>query len=172
MTSISRQNRAALPGSKRVRNQKATRALIAVYFAGLIVAALLFGISLIAELDSWPFSLSYIVAMLLSMAAWTYIRGANDSKDRLPDAKLDEYERDIFATWRQRAFKAFSALTLVGGAGFLLYATFIADAANSVAYKTAGLYMLFTYLFVATLPMIGFAATINRDHPEDHAEEE
>nr|VDG62656.1 Uncharacterised protein [Streptococcus thermophilus] len=172
MTSISSQNRASLPGSKRVRNQKATRALIVLYFAGLIVAALLFVISLITGSDSWTFSLSYTAAMLLSMAAWTYIRGANDSKDRLPDAKLDEYERDIFATWRQRAFKAFSALTLVGGAGFLLYATFIADAANSVAYKTAGLYMLFTYLFVATLPMIGFAAIINRDHPEDQPVEE
>ena len=31
-----------------------------------------------------------------------------------------------------------------------------------IALVAAGLYMIFTYLFVATLPMIGYAITFNR----------
>ena len=162
----------SLPGAARVRSQKATRALIAVYFAGLIVAVTLFILSLATSMSTTVFLLLYVSALFVSMAAWTYIRGANGRKDRLPDSELDEYERDIFATWRKHAFRAFSALTMIGGFGFCGYAVFVGGSEDGTEVAVAGLYMLFTYLFVATLPMIGFAATINRDHPEDHAEEE
>ena len=100
--------------------------------------------------------------MLVAMVAWTIIRGANDSKDRLPEAELDEYERDIFATWRNRAFRIISALIPAGGMGFCVYAFFAGDTVDVTVLIAAGLYMIFTYLFVSTLPMIGYAITFNR----------
>ena len=115
------------PGAERVRNQKSTRVLVAVYFTGLTAAVLLFIASLATSLDSIVFVVCYTAAMLVSMVAWTIIRGANDSKDRLPEAELDEYERDIFATWRNRAFRIISALNLAGGLGFCVYAFFAGD---------------------------------------------
>ena len=78
------------PGAERVRNQKATRVLVAVYFTGLTAAVLLFIASLATSLDSIVFVVCYTAAMLVSMVAWTIIRGANDSKDRLPEAELDD----------------------------------------------------------------------------------
>lgn len=159
-----------IPGAARVRNQKVTKALIATYFAGLAVAVVLFILSLTTGMSPAVFTVSYTGAILVSMAAWTLIRGANGSKDRLSDAELDEYERSIFAAWRKRAFQAFSVLNLVGGTGFCAYAYFFRDSVGAIALAAAGLYMVFTYLSVSTLPMIGFAATINRDHPEDHTE--
>lgn len=159
-----------IPGAARVRNQKVTKALIATYFAGLAVAVVLFILSLTTGMSPAVFTVSYTGAILVSMAVWTLIRGANGAKDRLSDAELDEYERSIFAVWRKRAFQAFSVLNLVGGIGFCAYAYLFRDSVGVTALAAAGLYMVFTYLSVATLPMIGFAATINRDHPEDHTE--
>lgn len=150
------------PGAERVRNQKATRVLVAVYFTGLTAAVLLFIASLATSLDSIVFVVCYTAAMLVSMVAWTIIRGANDSKDRLPEAELDEYERDIFATWRNRAFRIITALIPAGGMGFCVYAFFAGDTVDVTVLIAAGLYMIFTYLFVSTLPMIGYAITFNR----------
>ena len=150
------------PGAERVRNQKATRVLIAAYFAGLTVAVLLFIASLATNMDPTAFVVCYTAAMLVSMVSWTIIRGANDRKDRVPEAELDEYERDVFTTWRNRAFRIISALTLIGGLGFCAYAFFARDTVDVTVLIAAGLYMIFTYLFVSTLPMIGYAITFNR----------
>jgi len=150
------------PGAERVRNQKATRVLIAAYFAGLTVAVLLFIASLATNMDPTVFLVCYTAAMLVSMVSWTIIRGANDRKDRVPEAELDEYERDVFTTWRNRAFRIISALTFLGGFIFCAYAYFAGDTVDVIALVAAGLYMIFTYLFVSTLPMIGYAITFNR----------
>ena len=150
------------PGAERVRNQKATRVLIAAYFAGLTVAVLLFIASLATNMDPTVFLVCYTAAMLVSMVSWTFIRGANDRKDRVPEAELDEYERNVFTTWRNRAFRIITALNNIGGFGFCIYAFFAGDTVDRTVLLAAGLYMIFTYLFVSTLPMIGYAITFNR----------
>lgn len=151
-----------IPGADRVRNPKATRALIATYFAGLSVAVILFIVLLTMGLHRTVFLVSYTAAILISVVAWTYIRGANGRKDRVPEAELDEYERHVFATWRNRAFRIISMLNLIGGLAFSVFALFSRDSVDPTALVAAGLYMLFTYLFVSTLPMIGYAITFNR----------
>ncbi|MDK8626748.1 hypothetical protein [Corynebacterium appendicis] len=150
------------PGAERVRNQKATRVLVAAYFTGLTVAVLLFIASLATGMDSTVFVVCYTASMLVSMVSWTIIRGANDRKDRVPEAELDEYERNVFTTWRNRAFRIISALNFLGGFSFCAYAYFAGDTVDRTVLIAAGLYMIFTYLFVSTLPMIGYAITFNR----------
>ncbi|MCT1685231.1 hypothetical protein M3A74_10550 [Corynebacterium appendicis] len=150
------------PGAERVRNQKATRVLVAAYFTGLTVAVLLFIASLATGMGSIVFVVCYTASMLVSMVSWTIIRGANDRKDRVPEAELDEYERNVFTTWRNRAFRIISALNFLGGFSFCAYAYFAGDTVDVTVLIAAGLYMIFTYLFVSTLPMIGYAITFNR----------
>ena len=93
------------------------------------------------------------------------LRGANNNIDTAPDEQVDEYERHVLDTWRKRALKAYSALTGIGGTVFLLLGA-LRDSPSSTALMACGYFLLFTFLIVYPLPMVGFAITFNRKEEE------
>lgn len=68
----------------------------------------------------------------------------------------------MLSTWRKRALKAYSALTGIGGFVFMMLGV-LRVTESSVALMAAGYFMLFTFLIVYPLPMVGFATTFNRN---------
>lgn len=149
--------------TKRFRNPRDTRRLIVLFFTGIAVA-LAGTVAVLATSTQWPALIALIAlvaGMLTSMYCWSMLRGANDNIDTAPDDQVDEYERHVLDTWRKRALKAYSALTGIGGFVFLMLGV-LRDTPSSTALSAAGYFMLFTFLIVYPLPMVGFAATFNR----------
>lgn len=146
--------------TKRFRNPRDTRRLIVLFFAGIAVAVAgtVAGLASDAQLPSLA---ALTVGMLVSMFCWSMLRGANNNIDTAPDHQVDEYERYVLSTWRKRALKAYSALTGIGGFVFMMLGVLrVTD--SSVALMAAGYFMLFTFLIVYPLPMVGYAITFNR----------
>ena len=147
-------------GAKRFRNPCDTRRLIVVFFAGIIVAIAGTVIGLASDAQ-WPSLIPLTAGMLISMYCWSMLRAAHDNIDTAPDDQVDEYERHVLDVWRKRALKAYSALTGIGGFAFLMLGA-LNDSPSSTALMAAGYFMLFTFLIVYPLPMVGFAVTFNR----------
>lgn len=150
--------------ASRFRGPGATRTLITIFFAGIVVAAVAVAAGLASEMR-WPIVAVMAAGLLPSMYCWTMLRAANHAKDTTPDAEVDEYERRVLDTWRGRALKAYSALTGIGGMAFVM-AGALRDAPDSTALMAAGYFMLFTVLIVYPLPMVGFATTFNRNEED------
>ncbi|AWB83611.1 hypothetical protein [Corynebacterium liangguodongii] len=154
-----RQRRLSRPGP--------TKALTTTYAAALSIALCVW----IAAnfLTPTPLLLGiYIAALIAAMFAITLLRISIGSRDRAPAAVLDDYEAEVLSLWRSRALTAMSIALFSGGAAFaFIYplASSSSAAASQVAVN-AGLYMIFVYLAVATLPTAGYAATFNRN-PEE-----
>lgn len=146
--------------AKRFRNPRDVRRLIVVFFAGITVAiaGTVIGLASNAQM---PSLIPLTAGMLISMYCWSMLRAAHDSIDTAPDDQVDEYERHVLSTWRKRALKAYSALTGIGGFVFMMLGV-LRDTESSVALMAAGYFMLFTFLIVYPLPMVGFATTFNR----------
>lgn len=143
----------------RLDRNTRTKTLIAVFFICLLAIIACTTLQLLLGI-TWIYFAS-IVFVLVSMVAWSLIRETNGRKDTVPEDQLDEYERSVLDTWRKRALKAFSVLTCFGGFAFLLAGS-LRDASDSTALMAAGYFMLFTFLVVHPLPMIGYAITFNR----------
>ena len=146
-------------GAKRFRNPRDTRRLIAVFFAGIAVAIAGTVIGLASD-THWPSVFPLTAGMLISMYCWSMLRAAHDNVDTAPDDQVDEYERHVLDVWRKRALKAYSALTGIGGFVFMMLGV-LRDTDSSVALMAAGYFMLFTFLIIYPLPMVGFAVTFN-----------
>ena len=146
--------------TKRFRNPRDTRRLIVLFFAGIAVALAGTVVALASSIQR-PAVIALTAGMLTSMYCWSMLRGANNHIDTAPDDQVDEYERHVLDTWRKRALKAYSAFTGVGGFAFLMLGV-LRDTPSSTALTAAGYFMLFTFLIVYPLPMVGFAATFNR----------
>lgn len=146
--------------AKRFRNPRDTRWLIVVFFAGIAVAIAGTVIGLASDVQR-PSLVPLTAGMLSSMYCWSMLRGAHDNVDTAPDDQVDEYERHVLDVWRKRALRAYSALTGIGGFAFMMLGA-LRDSPSSLALIAAGYFMLFTFLFVYPLPMIGYAITFNR----------
>ncbi|WCZ34085.1 MULTISPECIES: hypothetical protein [Corynebacterium] len=150
--------------TKRFRNPRDTRGLIVAFFAGLAVAIAGTVAGLVSDAHS-PSLPALVGGILVSMYSWTMLRGANNNIDTAPDEQVDEYERHVLDTWRKRALKAYSALTGIGGFATMMLGVLL-DSPSSTALLACGYFMLFTFLIVYPLPMVGFAITFNRKEEE------
>lgn len=146
--------------AKRFRNPRDVRWLIVVFFAGIAVAIAGTVVGLASD-THWPSVFPLTAGMLISMYCWSMLRAAHDHVDTAPDDQVDEYERHVLDVWRKRALKAYSALTGIGGFAFMMLGV-LRDTDSSVALMAAGYFMLFTFLIIYPLPMVGFAVTFNR----------
>ena len=150
--------------TKRFRNPRDTRRLIVAFFTGIAVAIAGTVAGQVSDARG-PALATLVAGMLVSMSSWTMLRGANNNIDTAPDEQVDEYERHVLDTWRKRALKAYSALTGIGGTVFLLLGA-LRDSPSSTALMACGYFLLFTFLIVYPLPMVGFAITFNRKEEE------
>ena len=144
----------------KYKTQNGTSALIAVFWLGIAVALGGTVAGLVVD-ESWILKALLIPGILVSMYCWSKLRTANNNADTAPEEELDEYERSVLSTWRKRTLSAYSLLTGIGGFAFLLTGS-LRDAPDSTALIAAGYFMLFTFLIVYPLPMIGYAITFNR----------
>lgn len=159
------------PALQSWRTPARTRTLVTIYFLGLGVAVSAWILMLLRVLGMGSYLIVYIAALLMSMIAFTMLRCTIDAKDLAPLEELDGYEREVMATWHSRSHRVFETVLLVGGFAFILASTFFHQYFHPAALGvSAGLYMLFTYLAVGTLPAVGFAATFNTN-PHDQPEE-
>ncbi|GAB3938892.1 hypothetical protein [Corynebacterium tapiri] len=143
----------------RWRTPGRTRALVITYFTFLAV-------SFLCEVGMF-FSLHFLwpllAAMLVAMIAWTLLRNTIGAKDMAPRHALDEYENEVLDAWRSRALTLLNTLLVVGAAASIILGLVAADGIRTQIFATAvGIYMLFTYLAVSTLPAVGFALTFNQ----------
>lgn len=141
------------------RTPARTRALIVTYFTALFA-----GIGL--EIGAlWNVHLLWpaVAGLLVAMTAWTMLRNTIRSKDSAPREMLDDYENQVLDLWRSRALSIISVMLFTGGAAFILIAVGFADTLEVGPFgAVAGLYLIFTYLAVTTLPAVGYALTFNR----------
>ncbi len=153
------------------RTPTRTRALVVAYFLGLSVAIGSWIMMLLGIVGVWTYLIAYVGALLVSMIAFTMLRCTIDAKDMAPLEELDGYEREIMAAWHDRSHRVFEIVLLIGGFAFIVASSFFHQYFHPSALGvSAGLFMLFTYLSVGTLPAVGFAATFN-DNPHDQPEE-
>lgn len=143
---------------ENLRNPEATRALIAGYFLGLAVALL----SQLAMAWSINFVWLFVVAILGAIICWTLLRATIDAKDAAPPHLLDSYEAEVLARWRTHAFTIFTAALMVGGVLLASLSFLLADISGHIVGLLAGLFMVYLYLAVSTLPAIGYALTFNQ----------
>ncbi len=143
----------------RLDRERKTKALIAVFF--IFMFAFIVCTALQLALSQWWLSVLSFIFLVISMLAWAQIRAENGNADSVPEDQLDEYERGVLDTWRKRAMKVFALLNGIGGFAFMLTGELI-DHPGSTALIAAGYFMLFTFIIVYPLPMIGYAITFNR----------
>lgn len=143
----------------RLDRERKTKALIAVFF--IFMFAFIVCTALQLALSQWWLSVLSFIFLVISMLAWAQIRAENGNADSAPEDQLDEYERGVLDTWRKRAMKVFALLNGIGGFAFMLTGELI-DHPGSTALIAAGYFMLFTFIIVYPLPMIGYAITFNR----------
>ncbi|MBP3949362.1 MULTISPECIES: hypothetical protein [unclassified Corynebacterium] len=144
---------------KRLDRERKTKTLIFVFF--FFMLAFIVCTALQPILRQWWLSTLSITFVVISMIAWAQIRAENGNADSVPEDQLDEYERSVLDTWRKRAMKVFALLNGIGGFTFMLLGERL-DTPGSTALLAAGYFMLFTFLIVYPLPMIGYAITFNR----------
>lgn len=148
-----------------------TRALVAAYFLGIAASASSWILNLLQVFGLGTYLAVYIGGIMVSMVAFSMLRCTIDAKDLAPPDQLDDYEREVMARWHDRSHRTFEGALFIGGMGFILVSTFFYEYFHPAALGvSAGLYMIFTYLAVGTLPAVGFAATFNTD-PHDQPEE-
>ena len=142
-----------------IDRERKTKTLIAISFLAMLFFIVCTALQL--TLSQWWLSTLSIASVIISMIAWAQIRAENGNADTIPEDLLDEYERSVLDTWRKRAMKAFALLNGIGGFGFMLTGQLL-DGPGSTALVAAGYFMLFTFLIVYPLPMVGYAITFNR----------
>lgn len=143
----------------RLDRERKTKALITAFFFFMLAFIVCTALQLM--LSQWWLSTLSIAFAVISMLAWAQIRAENGNADSVPEDQLDEYERSVLDTWRKRAMKVFALLNGIGGFAFMLTGELL-DGPGSTALIAAGYFMLFTFLIVYPLPMIGYAITFNR----------
>ncbi len=144
---------------KRLDRERKTKTLIFVFFFFMLAFIVCTALQLM--LSQWWLSTLSFAFVVISMLAWAQIRAENGNADSVPEDQLDEYERSVLDTWRKRAMKVFALFNGIGGFAFMLTGELI-DHPGSTALIAAGYFMLFTFLIVYPLPMIGYAITFNR----------
>lgn len=136
-----------------------TRGLVISYFTLLAIA-------LVAEVVSlfWlPALALFVIPLIGAMVAWTILRNTINMKDVAPREELDDYEQSVLDRWRATALRVLSILLVVGAMGSIFIGVTFDDTISTAIFSTVvGLYMIFSYLAVTTLPAIGFALTFNR----------
>lgn len=136
-----------------------TRGLVISYFSLLAVA-------LVAEVVSlfWMPALAlFVIALMGAMVSWTILRNTINMKDAAPREELDGYEQSVLDRWRSTALRLLSILLFVGALGSIFIGVTFDDAISTASFSCViGLYMIFSYLAVTTLPAIGYALTFNR----------
>ncbi|MCG7237215.1 hypothetical protein [Corynebacterium sp. ACRQP] len=143
----------------RMDRERKTKALIAIFFLAMLFFIVCTALQL--TLSQWWLSTLSLASVIISVLALAQIRAENGNADTIPEDQLDEYERSVLDTWRKRAMKAFALLNGIGGFAFMLTGELL-DGPGSTALVAAGYFMLFTFLIVYPLPMVGFAVTFNR----------
>ena len=143
----------------RLDRERKTKALSAIFFLAMLYFIVCTALQL--TLSQWWLSTLSLASVIISVLALAQIRAENGNADTIPEDQLDEYERSVLDTWRKRAMKAFALLNGIGGFGFMLTGELL-DGPGSTALVAAGYFMLFTFLIVYPLPMVGFAVTFNR----------
>ncbi|AIT60504.1 hypothetical protein [Corynebacterium doosanense] len=145
--------------AERWRTPERTRALVIAYFFFLALSLLMeIGIFL-----SFHFMWPLLVAMACAMGSWTMLRNTIGAKDMAPRHARDDYENQVLDQWRSRALTLLNALLIVGAVASILIGTIMGEQIRTAIFATAtGIYLLFTYLAVSTLPAVGFALTFNR----------
>lgn len=136
-----------------------TKFLVATYFTALALALVLE----LAALWWIHFIWFFFIALLVAITSWTLLRSTINSKDGAPREVLDDYEQAVLDTWRARALNALSALLIVGAFAMIILGVVFDDEIPTAAFgAVSGMYMIFSYLAVTTLPAIGFALTFNQ----------
>lgn len=145
-----------------------TKALVAVYFAALAIAVITWLTLVFGLINVWWFLGFYVGAIIASMVAYSMLRMTIDAKDSAPSQELDDYEQEVLDEWRVKGHRLAQTTLFVGGFFFVFAGSFLIDSVEpAVLIISAGLYMIFSYLVVGTLPVVGFAATFNQNCPED-----
>lgn len=159
------------PNFEAWRTPGRTRLLAAIYFAGLAAAIVSWVFMALSGIGPNTYLLAYNGGLLVSMAAFTVLRCTIDGKDIAPLYLLDDYEREIMNLWHDRTHRLFQIVLFVGGIIFIVAGSFFSEHFHPAFFGvSAGLFMIFTYLVVGTLPTVGFASAFN-DNANDQAEE-
>lgn len=141
------------------RTPSRTRTLIITYFTGLIL-----GIGLeVAAL--WKLHLIWpaIAGLVVSMTAWTLLRWTIHSKDTAPRTALDDYEQQVLDLWRARALTIVGTMLFLGAFCTIVLGVIFSDTFGLAPFAAVvGLYMIFIYLAVTTLPAVGYALSFNQ----------
>jgi hypothetical protein len=143
------------PKFSRLRSPRPTKALIATYVV-MMAAAVVFQLAVFR----WPHAVWFFLGCLVvAMAAWTVLRSTIDVRDAAPRDRLDDYEAEVLALWRQRALNVLLVLLFLGA---------LATFTTPVTGTAAGLFMLYSGSVVSTLPAVGYAMTFNRNADEEY----
>lgn len=136
-----------------------TRFLVATYFTFLTLALILE----LAALWWFPLMWFFFGALLIAVVAWTVLRSTIRMRDAAPREELDDYEQAILDLWRGRALGVLSTLLVVGGVATIVLGLVFADHISTPMLAVfTGLYMIFSYLAITTLPAVGYALTFNQ----------
>lgn len=136
-----------------------TKLLVITYFTALVLA-LIFELSALLWVHSIWF---FVVFLMIAMTAWTVLRNTIKMKDAAPREALDDYEQAVLDRWRERALSVLNVLLMGGGIVAIFAGVFFTEAISTELFAVVvGLYMIFSYLTVSTLPAIGFALTFNQ----------
>lgn len=148
-----------------LRNPRSTKFLTVTFFTSVIVALIAEILALVWIHTIWVF----FAAMLIAMVAWTILRSTIDAKDAAPPEMLDDYELEVLSLWRRRSLGALNVALFVGGFVFM-FGSFLLDPGISPGLVgfVAGMYMIYVYFLVSTLPAVGYAVTFNQ-FTEDEA---
>lgn len=148
----------------RLRHPRATRVLIIGYFAALAIALL----SEFAALRSLYLFIPFLIFMIIAMTCWSLLRQTIQAKDLAPRDQLDDYEASILAGWRRRAMTASSAVMVVTGVALITIAVTFSESPRLPGLcAVIGMFLIYAYLFISTLPAVGFALSFNRPIDED-----
>lgn len=152
------------PTFPRLRNPRATKALITTY-AVMMAAAIVFQLAMFR----WPHAVwLFLVCLVIALVAWTVLRSTIGVRDAAPRDRLDDYESEVLAVWRQRALNVLLVLLFIGALTIFTVSTFFSGALSPATVGTvAGLFMLYSSSIVSTLPAVGYALTFNRDADEE-----
>lgn len=91
------------------------------------------------------------------------LRSTIRMRDTAPREELDDYEQAILDLWRGRALGVLSTLLVVGGVATIVLGLVFADHISTPMLAVfTGLYMIFSYLAITTLPAVGYALTFNQ----------
>lgn len=145
------------------RHRTPTLRLIAAFYGCQAVAL----ISAVIALWWTPAFLGCLAFLLLTCIPWTLLRLTIDTKDDAPESVLDEYERQVIASWNR------ITLRLLGYwasfcAGLLAFSGALDFPAHLGVSPTRwnvvlGEIVLIGSLSLTSLPAVGYALTFNTD---------